>query len=201
MNYRARVKGIKASRLADRVPRFAVLLGEWTVFNSIMGCNGLLVVMDELDVEYGTSAYGTQSDWKTISRRRELLMELRKLTKIPLLIAFAAAPGDPSLELENDPVRDVIDCLGNKVTHIKVPSPGEKDLRSLLDRLVALYGDAYDVETAPFNQSSSNVLFQELYDHHLRNPNGVTRRFVRSAIERMDLLLGTSQSRNHTSTR
>ena len=196
MNYRTRLKGIKASRVADRATRFVELLGEWALFTSVMGCNGLLVVMDELDVEYASSAYGTQSDWRTISRRRELLTEFRKLTKIPLLIALAAAPGDPSIEPEKDPVRDILDCFGKKIRHIKVPSPDEKDFRLLLDRLLALYGDAYDVETAHMDGHFSDQLFDELFGHHQRNPNAVTRRFVRSAIERMDLVLGQSSHKD-----
>jgi len=188
MNYGAKLKSVKARAVSDRIPRFVKLLEEWAVFASVMGYNGLLVVLDELDVEYAASAYGTQSDWKTIMRRRELLMELRNMIKTPLMIALAAAPGDPSLDEVYDPVRDIISCLGRKVQHIKVPTPNEKNLRLLLDRLLELYGEAYSVETAHLNQGASDLLFQELFDHYLRDPNAVTRRFVRSAIERMDLM-------------
>lgn len=190
MNYRAKLKGLKARAVSDRAPRFVQLLREWSVFCSAMGYNGLLLVLDELDVEYSVSAYGNQSDWKIIRRREELLRELKGLIKTPLMIAFSAAPGDPSLDQAFDPVRNIINCLGGKVQHIEVSRPNEKNLRLFLDRLLELYGDAYSIETAHLKQHISDRLFQELFRQYIRDPNAVTRRFVRSSIERMDTMLG-----------
>jgi hypothetical protein len=196
INYRANLKSVKAHRVVDRAPRFAELLKEWAIFSSVIGYKGLLVVLDELDVEYAAPAYWSRSFLETIEHRRELLGELGSLQKTPLMIAFGAAPGDPSLDEAFDPVRDVIGCLKNKVQHIKVAAPNEKNLRLLLGRLLELYGDAYSVETAHLNQGTADNLLLEIFEHYRRDPNGITRRFVRSAIERMDLLLGQSADRN-----
>ncbi|MGB9618089.1 MAG: BREX system ATP-binding domain-containing protein, partial [Desulfomonilaceae bacterium] len=48
LNYSVRLKSIKARAISDRVPRFVQLLDEWGVFASVMGCSGLLMVLDEL---------------------------------------------------------------------------------------------------------------------------------------------------------
>ncbi|MGC9030458.1 MAG: BREX system ATP-binding domain-containing protein [Desulfomonilaceae bacterium] len=190
LNYSVRLKSIKARAISDRVPRFVQLLDEWGVFASVMGCSGLLVVLDELDVEYAASAYDTKADSDTIERRRKLLTELLKLTETPVMIAFAAAPGDPTLDEAHDPVKDIIGRLEGKVEHIKAPTPNQDDLRLLLDRLLDLYADAYSIEKVHLKQGASEALFQQLFHNHSANPSAVTRRFVRSAIERMDLMFG-----------
>ncbi len=190
MNYGAKLKSIKAQKVPDRIPRFVDLLKEWAVFASVMGYNGLLVVLDEMDVEYAAFPGYTFSDWRMIRRRQQLLMELQNMLKTPLMVALAAAPGDPSLDEVHDPVRDIISSLGSKVQHIKVPTPNKKNLRLLLNRLFELYAEAYAVDTAHLTEGQSEQLFHELFDYYQRDPNAVTRRFVRSAIERMDLLLG-----------
>ncbi|MGB9618199.1 MAG: hypothetical protein ACPL7J_12825, partial [Desulfomonilaceae bacterium] len=184
------LKSIKARAISDRASRFVQLLNEWAVFASVMGCSGLLMVLDELDVEYAASAYDTKADSDTIERRRKLLTELLKLTETPVMIAFAAAPGDPTLDEAHDPVKDIIGRLEGKVEHIKAPTPNQDDLRLLLDRLLDLYADAYSIEKVHLKQGASEALFQQLFHNHSANPSAVTRRFVRSAIERMDLMFG-----------
>lgn len=190
LGYRGQLKAIKAFKLADRPTRFSRLLGEWANFATALECNGLLIVFDELDVEYACSAFGTQRDNSTRSRRKELLMALGCLTKAPVLIAFAAAPGGPDLDPQNDPIHDILDCFGDKIEHIKVPSPDKRDFQLLLDRLLGIYGDAYDIESAQFEQRVSSELFEALFEHYQLDPSPVPRRFVRSAIESMDLLFG-----------
>jgi hypothetical protein len=164
MGYKGRLKAIKTSSLADKPARFSRLLSEWASFTSALECNGLLIILDELDVEYACSAFGTQRDNRARVRRRALMTELLSLSKTPLLVAFAAAPGGPDLETHNDPVKDIVDCFCSKVEHIKVPSPDRKDLQLLLDRLLGIYGDAYDIETAEFEKSLSSELFEAWFE-------------------------------------
>ena len=187
LNYPARLNNLKAHRVDERATRFAQLLKEWAIFASVMGHKSLLVVVDELDVEYGICM-----DNQKIHRRRELLLALRTLTRTPLIVAFGAAPGDPSLDEKYDPVRDVMSCLSGKIQHIKVPTPNEKNFQLLFGRLLAVYREAYSCENQHLNEHESQKLFQELLRNYYKDPNAVTRRFIRSAIERMDLSVGQS---------
>lgn len=187
MFYSGRLKTIKASRVYERASRFVTLLKEWAIFSSAIGCNGLLLVLDELDVEYAHTSTGSASIRNMRLRRRNLLEQLSQLDKAPLIIAFAAAPGGFDENEENDPVLDIIRCFGSRINHIRIPSQGKSDFRLLLDRLLNLYADAYGLEKANFDRHMTDAVFNDLFEDYQRNPNAVIRRFVRSSIERMDV--------------
>lgn len=186
-SFYTKLKTIKASKLADRASRFVALLKEWAIFSSAMGCNGLLLVLDELDVEYSHSTARSASATKLRLRRRELLQELSQIRDAPLLVAFAAAPGGFDENEQNDPVLDIMNCFSHRIKHIRIPALEKSDFRQLLSRLLNLYADAYHLDKSNFDENLTDGVFEELYYDYQRDSNAVTRRFVRSSIERMDI--------------
>ena len=186
-SYKPKLKTIKASKVEERAPRFVALLEEWAIFSSAMGCNGLLVILDELDVEYGHSAGRSKTDQDLRQRRKELLEQLGHLHDAPLILALAAAPGGDTDNEENDPVRDILKCFGNKMKHVTINPLSKSDFRALLDRLLNLYMQAYGLSRDSFSHEMTEKLFSDLFDRYQQNPNAVVRRFVRSAIESMDV--------------
>lgn len=186
-SFYTKLKTIKASKLADRASRFVALLKEWAIFASAMGCNGLLLVLDELDVEYSHSTARSASANKLRLRRMELLQELSQIRDAPLLVAFAAAPGGFDENEQNDPVLDIMNCFSHRIKHIRIPALEKSDFRQLLSRLLNLYADAYHLEKSNFDENLTDGVFEELYHDYQRDSNAVTRRFVRSSIERMDI--------------
>lgn len=186
-SYYSKLKSIKSSRLADRPSRFVSLIKEWAIFSSSMNCNGLLVILDELDVEYAHSSARSTTAENMRKRRRELLEQLSQLHQAPLIVAFGAAPGGYDENEETDPVLDIKKCFGHRIKHINIPPPEKSDYRVLLDRLLNLYADAYGLDKNKFDSDMTDGVFSELFEDYQREPNAVIRRFVRSAIERMDI--------------
>lgn len=186
-SYFSKLKSIKASRLSERASRFVSLIKEWAIFSSSMGCNGLLVILDELDVEYAHSSARSTAAGNMRKRRRELLEQLSQLYQAPLIVAFGAAPGGYDENEETDPVLDIKKCFGHRIRHINIHAPEKSDYRILLDRLLNLYADAYGLDKTKFDPDMTDGVFNELFEDYQREPNAVIRRFVRSAIERMDI--------------
>ena len=82
-----RLPSLLVRRVDDRPARFCDLLCDWTRFAVTMGAQGLLIVLDELDVEYAKFAWWDGGSYEKRRRRNMLLKELGKLRKknIPLL--------------------------------------------------------------------------------------------------------------------
>jgi len=161
-----------------------------------MGAHGLVVVLDELDVEYASTAYADRASWGRRARRRALLerMENMSAAQCPLLIAFASAPAGPGVGSEDDAVEDVREAFGSRLIHLKAPNPSEEDLKQLLATLTSLYETAYPDKTLGLVGRRATSLFGGLYASYRRSPNPVPRHFVRTALEAFDLLTVGEQS-------
>lgn len=181
---------LRARRVDDRPRAFAVLLKNWAQFSSVMGARGLLIVLDELDVEYASTAYFNSASLGLRARRRALLEQLRALSehRAPLLVALASAPAGPDVETENDAVEDVRRAMGPTLVHIKAANLSDDDLKDLLLRLTALYQTAYPATTLELPALGASSLFGGLHARYRRMPNAVPRHFVRTALEALDLL-------------
>ena len=64
---------VRAWRVAKRPARFCKLLTEWAEFVTVTGAKGLVVVFDELDVEYGVSV-GYSAAARAVRERRQALL-------------------------------------------------------------------------------------------------------------------------------
>lgn len=197
LGYEAAAPPVLMSRGVDERPRaFAVLLKCWAQTLARMGGRGLLVVLDELDVEYASTAYSNRASWSLRARRRALLEQIKGLSvhNAPLLIAFASAPAGPDVESENDAVEDVRQAIGTGLIHIKAANPSEEDLKQLLAKLTSLYETAYPDKTLGIVGQRASTLFAGLHARYRRAPNPVPRHFVRTALEAFDLLTVGEQS-------
>ncbi|MEM2890694.1 MAG: hypothetical protein QW358_05105, partial [Candidatus Hadarchaeum sp.] len=97
---------LKASRVAERFKAFRELLINWANFATVMGATGLLIIFDELDVEYAYTNWRTQYCAQLRERRHLLLSELKHVNDAPLALAFASVPSlSPSIHnVEDDAV-------------------------------------------------------------------------------------------------
>lgn len=169
--------------MTDRADRFCELLSGWVDIVT-QTCNGLVLLVDELDVEYYCTSRDTQQDRKLRSRRAMLLEALGRLfeeQEIPLLIAFGVAP---DVVKGTDAVAELRDSFENMM-EIDVPVPDTDQKMLLGHQLQRLYATAYPdrmATVAPESVSRIKDFAQEqnIYD----NP----RRFVRGTLELLDLM-------------
>ena len=95
LGFNAQLPTIRMSKVEDRAHAFFVLVRNWANLLSAAGSRGLLLVLDELDVEYASTAFRDLSSAERKGRRKTLLLQMKQITKqkAPLLVAFASAPG------------------------------------------------------------------------------------------------------------
>jgi hypothetical protein len=190
LGYRVALPTLRAFRVDERVVAFQVLLKNWALLASAMGSKGLLVLIDELDVEYAATAYDDRASLERREKRTALLQEMLTLTgqKVPLLVAFASAPAGSDLARQNDAVEDVLGIFGAGLLHLKVPVPSEAALAEMLRRLSSFYLEAYPDSRDRINESVVEALFQGLLQRYRKSSSAVPRQFVRTVLEALDLL-------------
>jgi hypothetical protein len=161
-----------------------------------MGARGLLVVLDELDVDYAATAYCSRTSLHQKEKRQHMLDQVKALSehRAPLLIAFASAPAGPGIDSSDDAVENVHQTLGQGLIHIRVPEPTAAQLGELLSKLASLYRDAYPHSTRQLKEEQIPGVLKGLLERYQRNPTSVPRHFVRTAIEVFDLLTVGEQS-------
>jgi hypothetical protein len=188
LGFSARLPTIRVSKLEERNHAFCVLVRNWANLLAAAGSKGLLLVLDELDVEYASTAFKDLSSGDRKERRTNLLLQLQQITgqKANLLIAFASAPGAPD-EPENDCVENILAVFGPSITHVKVPVPDEHELVQLFGRLSAVYSKAYPCPDDTFACNHLESILRTLIDRHRRRADAVPRHFVRSAVEALDI--------------
>ena len=184
---------LRARRVAEQPLIFANLLMEWAHVSAALGGHGLLVVLDELDVEYAATSWASGSYFQGLrARRRDVLRQLKTLSqhKVPLVVALAAAPASPDVAANDDAVQDVSKALGPAPSffHVRAAELSDIDLRELLSRLAALFADAYSVPPLKLADNEVTKLFEGLLTRYKRSPSSVPRHFVRAAVEAFDLL-------------
>jgi hypothetical protein len=185
-----RLPALRARSVAERAARFTDLLFNWTQLCAVTGVRGLVVILDELDVEYATTARRGQQQARVRERRRELLDALSRLRRqrLPLVLAFASAPAGPDVDPEHDASTHIPETVGALDQHIIAPSPTDEGLRELLAKVLTLYGQAYPDALTGRTWTSARELADRLIETYRRQPNPVPRFFLRSALESLDLL-------------
>lgn len=180
---------LRARWVEERPRAFALLLKCWAQAMPVLGGKGLLVILDELDVEYASTAYSNRASWGRRERRHALLGQLAEMAahRAPLLVAFGSAPA-ADVDVENDAVRDLRGVLGKGLIHLKVATPSDADLRLLLAKLARLYQTAYPGSDLGGAGEDASDLFRSLNARYRRPANPVPRQFVRTALEAFDIL-------------
>lgn len=198
--YRGRLPSMKAHPVSERTDRFCELLQAWAVCALRVDAKGLLVIFDELDVEYACAAGWTAADVTQRARRAQLLSALARLVvsakPLPLIVAFGSAPGNAGLAGDEDAVLDVQRRLGNAgLRTISAVQPDLEETRDLVMRVLALYEQAYPERMAAVGckwiQRKLGALAER---HYARRSTGggapVPRTIVREAVELLDIAPG-----------
>lgn len=189
LGWRVRLPALNARYVRDRPARFCELICDWAQFSVAMGTRGLVVVLDEIDVEYATTAWWDQGSRTKRQRRQLFVKEIGRLrkSKVPLLFALGSAPAGPDVEIENDAVRDIESTIGGFDYHIKVPNPTEKDLRALGSNIINLYKQAYQDSSEGLDPLQRKGLLDQLVNDYKKSMSPVPRLFVRTMLESLDV--------------
>ena len=178
---------MKAHRIAERAERFCELLRDWAEFCETAGARGLVVVIDEVDVEYAATLWSVGRR----RRRQQLLQALNDLLgqPVPLVIAFGSAPATDE-EAANDAAQDLTERM-SRIQQIDAPRPDSAQMRELGRRLCGLYSRAYPEWGSGVDEGS----IERAIDEHARRyaegygepGDPAPRRFVRELLEWLDV--------------
>jgi hypothetical protein len=180
---------IVANRVGERADRCVTMLREWAQACMIVGAHrGLLVLLDEADVDYGNTGFNP----KMVERRELLYQSMSELAesdqKSYLSIGIAITPGQ-DIHWGAEAVDEILNNLDSGCTrHVQLRDLSEKDFIQLGKMVAALYGDAYGKPVV--SPTEAGTYAAELRDRmSLRvNDSCLPRRFIREFIEHLDLL-------------
>ena len=185
MSWGQRLPPMRARSIDDRADRFCELLRGWVGFASLTGAKGLVLVIDELDVEYDSTRWQRGKR----DRRDKFLRSLKQLfrVKVPLIVAFGSAPSAGDVPNFDNAVLDLSHKIGGVNEHIKAPNPQTDGLRELGRKIHELYTRAYPERLGSANKAKIYSWIDGLADHHMRfETNPIPRTFVRSTVEYLD---------------
>ena len=195
--YHGRLPSIRAHRVHERTDRFCDLLQAWTACALRVGAKGLLVILDELDVEYASTAGWAAAIAGRRNRRADLLSALARLVvseyPLPLVIAFGGAPGGAEAATGEDAVRDVRRRFEDSRLHaFSAVKPDLRQIRDVLRRVFDLYRQAYPERVAAVDRKWLESQLDSLAERHdarrltdIERP--VPRTVVREAVELLDI--------------
>ena len=178
---------LKAKSVDERAQRFQELLCDWTGFCVGAGAKGLLIVMDEVDVDYARSLYWNE-EWR--SRHDATLRAIGQLKehRLPLVIAFGSAPAGPDDDESVDSVRDVIRKIGHMDVRVQAANLTDENLIELGEKVFDLYCSAYTGFANKLNLQGRRSVCKMLLKQYKRELSPVPRRFVRSLLHCFDLV-------------
>lgn len=182
---------LKAQSVTERGDRLAELLCDWAAFCVGGKAKGLLVVLDEVDVDYA------RAGWWDYQRRLRQDLTLKALgstrhKRIPLVIAFGSAPAGPGAQAADDAVQDVIDKVGKVDAEIEAKSLTTTELTRLGQSIHELYDEAYPGFSEKLDLKELSTLQKTLLKKYQRMVSPVPRRYVRALLHCMDAIdLGT----------
>jgi len=180
------VPSLRARAREDRPKRCSLVIKEWASACTILGArNGLVILLDEADVDYAQRGRRTVD----MEQRTSLLRSFRAIADAPagdggfarLVIAMAITPGASN----PDPIEELKDELGAHLKVIRLRELSVGELRNLGKRVVKLYQCAYEV-TGDKDDLAANILERCLLftgnQAEGRNP----RKFIRLLLEKLD---------------
>lgn len=181
LKYSVNLPSLKARRLDERPDRFCELLKGWSGFCVLTGAKGLVVVFDEVDVEYAMAYGGYQ--------RSLLLKEFKYLiqNRYPILLAFGSAPPSDDVGNEKDAVQDLVNSI-ESMKRVEAPRPNVEQTKELGIRLQKLYAQAYPERTSGVDRGRVRRRIEHFAKHHHENLDPTTRGFVRGTLELLDVM-------------
>lgn len=181
-----------ARRVVERADRFCDLLRGWAqvcLFTE-ESTKGIVVVIDELDVDYYRTSRNTDQNMK-LRRRRQMLLEAfgsLQNRSIPLLLAFGMAPATDDVE-ENDAVVDLRQSIDG-IIEIDAPMPNGEQTRQIGKRLLDLYARAYPDRMAGVDRVRLIQFIDAYTVRHHDDAMPIPRTFVRGTLELLDVAIG-----------
>lgn len=174
----------------EKMAAFGSVVTLWVKILKTWGASGVVLVFDELDVEYAVTAKDTQVNEKRRADRHTVLEALRGVlsVNVPVVMAFAAAPAPPGIATYADACEDIADVFHGKVWRHQAVSPSKQQLAELFARVVALYRRAYPEDALQFADNEQDVLLERLYALYVREPRPVPRQYIRTVVELCDLI-------------
>lgn len=199
LGHAAALPALKARSIDERGDRFAELLGDWAAFCRAGKAKGLLVVLDEVDVDYAWARFWSEAHQQRHDATLAAIGALKK-RQVPLVVAFGSAPAGPGGDTSVDPVGDVINKLGKVDAHECAAALTDAQLRELGQRVFALYAEAYPSLASKLSQAQVQAITLALLKAYRRQLSPVPRRFVRSLLHCLDLVdLGQASASSLTS--
>ena len=200
LGHRAQLPPMNAQRVDERVERFCELLGGWAEICTLTGAKGLVVVFDEVDVEYGSTLGWSRVNVKRRRLRSALLEALSRPLNpkrhTPLLIAFGSAPATDDVGEANDAVLDIRRSIRG-ITSIEAPTPNLAQARELGRRLLDLYLRAYPVQDGAIDRQELQQRIDAFALEHQQSLDPIPRAFVRGTLERLDIVSCRSDGNTH----
>ena len=200
LGHRVQLPSMNARRVDERVERFCELLGGWAEICTLTGAKGLIVVFDEVDVEYGSTLGQSRA---AVERRRMRSALLEALSRplnpkrhMPLLIAFGSAPATGDVAEANDAVLDIRRSIRG-ITPIEAPTPNLAQTRELGRRLLDLYLRAYPTQDGTIDCQELEQHIDNFALEHQQRLNPIPRAFVRGTLERLDVVSCRSDGNTH----
>lgn len=189
LGWRVQLPALKARTVADRAARFCDLIRNWAQFSVTVGARGLVLILDEIDVEFAATAWWDRTSQTKAERRKWLIEELGNMREhdVPILVAFASAPASADVSEENDAVKGIDSAIGGLDYHIKVPTPSASDMWELGNRVLDLYGQAYPGSAELVVDGQRKELLDNMVGEYQRKMSPVPRAFVRRVLEYMDV--------------
>ena len=181
-----------ARAVAERPGRFREHLEGWTEFVTQTGAKGLVVIADEVDVEYASTTGRAATRLAERWRRSQLLSAFSECLRknLPLVVAFGSAPADGEVPEEDDAVRDLARRIGESaITVIQAPRPDLAHMRELAQRVIDLYGDGYTERLANVSPAQLAGLRDSLAEFYMATEiNPMPRMLVRRTLEYLDVV-------------
>ena len=200
LGHSVQLPSMNARRVDERVERFCELLGGWAEICTLTGAKGLVVVFDEVDVEYGSTLGRSRVNVERRRLRSALLEALWRLLNpkrhMPLLIAFGSAPATDDVGEANDAVLDIRRSIRG-ITSIEAPTPNLAQTRELGRRLLDLYLRAYPVQDGTIGRHELEQRIDDFALEHQRSLDRIPRAFVRGTLERLDIVSCRSDGNTH----
>lgn len=183
IRHSVQLPSMKAQRVIDRIVRFCELLRDWAEFCHAAGAKGLVVIFDEVDVEYASTLWNVERR----VRRQALLGALNHLLgqSVPLVIAFGSAPATDT-GAAGDAARDLARHMP-RIRQVDAPRPNIEQMRELGRRLCRLYSDAYPDWIPNVDQGAVERAIDERAERYEEALDPAPRRFVRELLEWLDV--------------
>ena len=200
LGHRAQLPAMNARRVDERVERFCELLGGWAEICTLTGARGLVVVFDEVDVEYGSTLGQSREAVKRRGLRSALLEALSRPLNpnrhTPLLIAFGSAPATDDVGEANDAVLDIRRSIRD-IVPIEAPTPNLAQTRELGRCLLDLYLRAYPDQDGTVDRHELEQRIDNFALEHQHSLSPIPRAFVRGTLERLDVVSCRNDGNTH----